>query len=88
MEIIPITSTAKDEIAAWKKKAKPVIFSKVPFTALLYGSSGTGKSTMVANVLIRNFDGLMDLYDPSRIHIYAKNGQSDVNFRALMTILR
>ena len=43
---------------------------------------------MIANILIRNFDNLMDLFKPEQIHIYAKNGQSDVNFRALMTILK
>jgi hypothetical protein len=43
---------------------------------------------MVANILIRNFDHLMDMFAPENIHIFAKNGGSDVNFRALMAAIR
>ena len=88
MEILPINTDANDQIAKWKKKYNPIVFTKIPFTACLYGSSGTGKSTMVANLLIRNMDNLLDVFQPKNIHIYAKNGLSDVNFRALMHVLR
>jgi hypothetical protein len=88
MEIVPITSDARDEIAEWKKQNKPIIFDRLPFTTLLFGSSGTGKSTAIANALIRNFDGLRKVFKPKHIHIFAKNGESDVNFRALMMTLR
>jgi len=74
MEIYPIETNAKNEIDKWKKKAKPTVFTKVPFTALVYGSSGTGKSTMVANIFLRNFDGLNDIFEPKNIYIFAKNG--------------
>jgi septin family protein len=84
MEIYPIQTNAPDEIAIWKKRAKPTVFSKVPFTGLVYGSSGTGKSTMVANVFLRDFNRLNDVFQPKNIYVFAKNGQSDVNFRALM----
>lgn len=88
MEIVPITTNARDEISEWKKKFKPLIFDRIPMTTLLFGSSGTGKSTAIANALIRNFDGLMSLFKPKHVHIFAKNGESDVNFRALMMHLR
>jgi putative ribosome biogenesis GTPase RsgA len=64
MEIIPIISDAKDEISKFKKHYKPKIFTKLPFTSLLYGSSGVGKSTMIANILIRNYDNLLTFYKP------------------------
>lgn len=88
MEIYPIDTDADNEINRWKKKTKPTVFTKLPFTALVYGSSGTGKSTMVANIFLRDFDGLMSAYLPKNIYIFAKNGQSDVNFRALMIYLK
>ncbi len=65
---------AKNEIDKWKKKNKPTVFTKIPFTCLVYGSSGTGKSTMVANVFLRNFDGLSNFFLPKNIYIFAKNG--------------
>ena len=43
---------------------------------------------MVANILIRNFDHLLDMFESDNIHIFAKNGLSDVNFRALMAAIR
>lgn len=88
MEIYQIDTDADNEINRWKKKTKPTVFTKLPFTALVYGSSGTGKSTMVANIFLRDFDGLMSAYLPKNIYIFAKNGQSDVNFRALMIHLK
>jgi len=88
MEVIPIKTNARDEIAEWKKKWNPLIFDRIPMTTLLFGSSGTGKSTAIANALIRNFDGLMAMFKPKHVHIFAKNGESDVNFRALMMHLR
>lgn len=50
MIIKPIKSNIKDEASEYFKDA--VIFNKVPFTWLAFGSSQTGKSTMVANVFI------------------------------------
>lgn len=88
MEIYPITTNARDEIAEWKKKAKPIIFQKLPFCAMIYGSSGTGKSTFVANVFLRNFDGLMDAFLPKNIYIFAQNAKSDASFRALIMNLK
>lgn len=84
MEILPITSDAKDEVAAWQKKNKPIVFTKLPFTALVYGSSGVGKSTMIANIFLRNFDSLTKVFAPKQVWVFAKNGNSDINFRALM----
>lgn len=84
MEILPIRSNARDEIGEWVKKRKPTVFSKTPFTCLLYGSSGTGKSTAIANIFLRDFDGLTQVFKPKQIWIFARNGNSDINFRALM----
>jgi predicted GTPase len=58
MEILPIRSNAKDELAAWQKKKNPIVFTKIPFTCLVYGSSGVGKSTAIANIFLRDFDSL------------------------------
>lgn len=88
MEIYPIVSTERDYVSEWKKKTKPMIFDRLPMTTYLFGSSGTGKSTAVANALIRNFDGLRTFFRPDNIHIFAKNGLSDISFRSLMTSLR
>ena len=43
---------------------------------------------MIANILIRNFDHLTDMFESENIYIFAKNGGSDVNFRALMAAIR
>jgi hypothetical protein len=88
MEIYPIVSKDRDFIAEWKTKHKPTIFDRLPMTTYLFGSSGTGKSTAIANALIRNFDGLRNFFRASNIHIFAKNGLSDVSFRSLMVSLR
>jgi hypothetical protein len=60
------------------------VFTKLPFCSLVYGSSGVGKSTMIANVFLRDFDGLLNIFKPENIYIFAQNGKHDINFRALI----
>jgi hypothetical protein len=55
---------------------------------MVYGSSGTGKSTFIANLLLRNFDGLQDIYLPKNIFVFAQNGMSDASFRAVIMKLK
>lgn len=85
MEVNKIDSQYKDEAAKFFMNAK--IYNKVPFNQLCYGSSNTGKSTLIANIILQNLDRLVDWFTPDNIYIYAKNGLHDDNFMAIIKYL-
>lgn len=59
------------------------MFKKIPFLLNDYGMSEAGKTTLLANMFLKNFDGLMGFFPSRNIKIYAKNTTEDVNIRAI-----
>lgn len=82
MEIQPIRSKYTDESHQYTKGSK--IYDRIPFTHLAYGASNTGKSTLIANTILKDFDKLVSFFTPRHIFIFAKNGKHDDNFAAII----
>jgi replication-associated recombination protein RarA len=59
------------------------VFTKIPFRSIVYGSTGVGKSTLLANIIIKNMDGVFSWYLPQNIFIYAENAETDDNILAI-----
>ena len=59
------------------------MFKKIPFLLNDFGASEVGKTTLLANMFIKDFDGLMSFFPSRNIKIYAKNTLEDLNIRAI-----
>ena len=54
-----------------------LIFNKIPFLCLFYGSSNSGKTTVLANIILQDLDNMFSWFLPENVYIFAQNYRTD-----------